>query len=386
MDFQISEEQQAMVKAIRGILTTEFGFEHFRKLEDEARWPHEVMTRLGEGGFLGIMVPEEHGGGGGTTLDAMLCLEEASRVMAGTAMAYFTTMCFGTRAIAELGTQAQREAMLPGLLSGDSYVGLSLTEPDGGTDILGAMRSHARPDGGGNYVINGAKIFTTGAQVADWVIAVVRTDGFDQRRSYGITMFLVPTDAPGVTIEPIPMFAQRSPGANHVTFADVVVPEESVLGELHKGLYSLFNVLNDERIGAATMALGIAQGAFDEALEYSKQREAFGRPIGQFQAVQHSLANCWTKLKATRNLVYEAAWKQSNGIPAEMESSAAKLYASETAIEVVQECMDILGGYQMTLEFNMSYYFRAARFTFAPITNNAVRNFIGERLGLPKSY
>jgi acyl-CoA dehydrogenase len=332
------------------------------------------------------MVPEEYGGGGGTTMDATLCLEEAARVMGGPAQAYFTTMCFGARALAEMGTPTQRERILPGLLAGTSFVGLSLTEPDGGTDILGAMRTHAKEDGDGNWVINGAKIFTTGAHIADWLLAVVRTDGFEQRRSYGITMFLVPTDVEGLTIKPIPIMGSRSTGVNHVYYDDVKVPKEYILGELNKGLYSLFNVLNDERIGAATMCLGIAQAAFEEALKYAKTREAFNRPIGQFQAVQHRLAECWTKIHAVRYLVYRAAWMQTNKIPAEMESSAAKLLASETVVWVVNECMDILGGYQMTMDFNMNYHFREARYTFAPVTNNAAKNLIGERLGLPKSY
>lgn len=386
MDFELDEDQKSMVQAIRQMLMGEFDAAYFRRLEDEGKWPHEVMERLGSAGFIGIMVPEEYGGGGGTTMDATLCLEEAARIMGGPAMAYFTTMCFGARALAEMGTPSQRETILPGLLAGTSFVGLSLTEPDGGTDILGAIRTHAKEDSDGNWIINGAKIFTTGAHIADWLLAVVRTDGFEQRRSYGITMFLVPTDAKGLTIEPIRLMASRSTGANHVRFSDVKVPRENIFGEFNKGLYSLFSVLNDERIGAATMCLGIAQAAFEEALEYAKTREAFNRPIGQFQAVQHRLAECWTKIQAVRYLVYRAAWMQTSGLPAEMESSAAKLLASETVVWVVNECMDILGGYQMTLDFNMSYYFREARYTFAPVTNNAAKNLIGERLGLPKSY
>lgn len=384
MDFEISEEQKAMVHAVGAILGS-FPPEYYRHLEDDAKWPHEAMQKLGANGFIGIVVPEQYGGAGGSSLDATLCLEEAARIMGGSAMAYFTTMCFGARALTELGTDSQRDAILPGLLAGTSFIGLSLTESDGGTDVLGAMRSRAEADGD-DYVINGAKVFTTGAHIADYVIAVVRTANFEKRGSKGITMFLVPTHAEGVTIKEIPLFAQRTTGANHVFLDNVRVPRENILGELDNGLYQLFNVLNDERIGAATMCLGMAQAALDEALKYAKQRTAFGRPIGQFQAVQHKLADAWTKIEAVRYLVYRASWMQANGIPAEMESSAAKLLASETVIQVVNDCMDVLGGYQLTLDFNMSYLFRDARYTFAPVTNNAARNLIGERLGLPKSY
>lgn len=386
MDFEPNDTQTLMVQVLTDMLTKEFGEGYFRRLEDDGRWPFEVMKRLGDLGFIGVVVPEKYGGSGGNTMDSTLCLEAATRIMGGPAMAYFTTMCFGARSLAELGTDEQREEILPGLLAGTSFVGLSLTEPDGGTDILGAMTTRAKEDGEGNYIINGAKIFTTGAHIADWVIAVVRTSGFEERKSFGITMFLVPTSAPGLTIEPIPIFGQRSTGVNHVVFNEVKVPKTNILGELDKGLYSLFNILNDERIGAATMCLGMAQAALDEALKYVMERHAFGRPIGQFQAVQHKIAECWTKVQAIRYLVYHAAWMQSNNMPAEKESSAAKLFASETVIWIVNECMDMLGGYQYTLDFNMSYYLRDARYTFAPVTNNAAKNLIGERLGLPKSY
>ena len=386
MDYEPSEDQKDMVAGIRQVLTKRFDAAHFRGLEDRGEWPWEAMKALGDAGFVGILAPEEHGGAGGSSLDGFLCLEDAARIMGGPAMAYFTTMCFGVRSLSEFGTQEQKERILPGLIAGTSFVAFGITEPDGGTDVLGAMRTRAKQEEDGSWVINGAKIFTTGAHIADYVLAVVRTENFEKRGSYGVTLFYVPTDAEGLTITQIPLFAQRTTGANHVVFDNVRVGPEAVMGEPHVGLRNLFSVLNDERIGAATMALGIAQAAFDEALEYAKVREAFGRPIGQFQAVQHSLADMWVRLQAVRQMVYRAAWLQSNKLPAEMESSAAKLMASESCIWIVNQCMDVLGGYSHTLEFNMSYYLRDCRYTFAPVTNNAAKNLIGERLGLPKSY
>ena len=386
MDFEISESQRLMVEVLHDLIADRFDKAYFRRLEDDAEWPTEVMKVLGEQGYMGIVVPEEFGGAGGNSLDSTLCLEEAARTMGGAAMAYFTTMCFGARALAELGTEQQRAAILPGLLDGSDFVGLSLTEPAGGTDILRAIQTTAKEDGPDHYIINGSKIFTTGAHIAKWLIVVARTAGFEEKRTHGITLFLVPTDSEGVTIEPIPLMCSRSTGANVVTYDGVRIPKENVLGELHYGLRALFNVLNDERIGAAIMSVGLAQAGLDEALEYAKQREAFGRPIGAFQAVQHRLAESWIRIEAARYLTYHAAWMQSQGLPAEMESSAAKVFASEASVWVINECMDILGGYGCTLEFNMSYYFRDARYTFAPVTNNAAKNLIGERLGLPKSY
>lgn len=385
MDYQLSPEQSAMVDGVARILEP-FGDQYFRSLEDDAQWPWEAMAALGEHGFVGILAPAEYGGSDGTTLDAMICLEEAVKHMGGTAMAYFTTMCFGVRALSTLGTEDQKKNVLPGLIAGTSFVGLSLTEPSGGTDILGAINSRGKRTSDTTWTLNGSKVFTTGAHIADHLIVVVRTSHFEERRSKGLTMFLVPTDAPGLEVQPIPVFAQRSTGANHVFLTDVEVDDSQIIGREGEGLRALFEILNDERIGAATMSVGIAQAALGEALEYAKEREAFARPIGQFQAVQHALADAWVRIEAARQLVYKAAWLQSNGLPAEMESSAAKLFASTTCIDVVNECMEILGGYSYTLDFNMSYYLRDGRYTFAPVTNNAVRNLIGERLGLPKSY
>ena len=386
MDFTLTESQEMLVQGLRDMLTKEYDKAYFRKLEDDGVWPTEVMKKMGELGYMGLIVPEELGGYGGDAVDVTLCIEEAARIMGGPAMAYFTTVCFGARTIALLGSEKQKKEILPGLLAGTGYVGLSLTEPDGGTDILGTMKSSAQADGEGNYIINGAKIFTTGAHIADWVIAVVRTSGFEERKTRGVTMFMVPTSSEGLTIEPISLFAQRSTGANHVIFDNVKVPAENILGELDKGMYSLFNILNDERIGAAAMTIGIAQAALGEALEYAKTRIAFNRPIGQFQAIQHKLAECWTKIQAAKYLLYNAAWKEANNMPAEMECSAAKLFGSEMAVWVTNECMDVLGGYSNTNEFSMNYYFRDCRYTTAPVANNAVKNLIGERLGLPKSY
>lgn len=385
MDFALTDSQEMLVSGLRDMLNTEYDKAYFRKLEEDGAWPHDVMKKMGELGYMGVIVPEELGGYGGDALDVTLCIETAARIMGGPAMAYFTTVCFGARALSVLGSKQQQDEILPGLLAGTSYVGLSLTEADGGTDVLGALKTTARPDGAGNYLISGAKIFTTGAHIADWLIAVVRTDGFENKRTHGITMFLVPTDSEGLSIEPIPLFAHRSTGANFVTFDNVKIPKENILGELDKGMYSLFDVLNDERVGAAAMTIGIAQAALDEALEYAKVREAFGRPIGQLQAIQHKLAESWARIQSAKYLLYAAAWREAKHLPAEMESSAAKLIGSETAVWVTNECMDVLGGYQYTLDFSMSYYFRD-RFTIAPVSNNAAKNLIGERLGLPKSY
>lgn len=384
MDFQISEKQKMLVQGMTDVLTKGFPKDYFRKLLDNEEWPWEPMKKLGELGYMALGVPSEYGGLSGDTLDITLCIENANRIMGGPAMAYFTTVCFGARAVALFGTQQQRDWMLEGLMAGTKYVGLSLTEPDGGTDILG-MKSRANQDGKGNWILNGQKIFTTGAQVADYVIGVVRTSGFEEKKAKGITMFLVPTKAKGVTIERIPLLTQESTGANHVYFDNVVLGPEHVFGEVDKGVYKLFGVLNDERIGAAASALGLAQGSFEETLQYAKERYAFGRPIGQFQSVHHDLAICWMKIKAARNLVYEASWLQDQKLPCDMEASAAKYIASKTQLEVTDMCMDILGGYCSTKDF-FTPRAHMTRFTFAPVVNNAVKNLIGERLGLPKSY
>lgn len=382
----MTEEQEVLIQGLRDVLTKEFDVEYYKKLDDEKRWPYEVMAKLGELGYLGLSVPEEYGGYGGNSMDVTLAIEESARIMGGPAMAFFTQVCFGTRAIAEFGTEKQKEEMLPGLMDGSKYCALAVTEPDGGTDMLGAMKTSARADGNGNWVINGSKIFITGAHIAEWIIVVLRTSGFEEKRTKGVSMFIVPAKAKGLTIEPVEVFCHGATGANLLTFDNVVVPEENLFGPMDRGLYTLFGVLNDERIGAAAMSLGLAECAFDEALAYAKQRMAFGKPLGQFQAVQHMLANCWTTIQAGKYLLYKAAWLEANHLDAAMESNAAKLYCSDNAVKIINDCMDVLGGYQVTREFRAFYLFRDSRFTFAPVANNAARNMIGESLGLPKSY
>lgn len=385
MDFEISEEQKLLVKGMRDFFKKEFPKQYFRDCDEQKKWPIEALKGLGELGYLGLSVPEEWDGYGGDSLDVTMCIEEAARSMGGPAMAYFTTVCFGSHALTLFGTEEQKKKIFPGLLSGDDFVALAMTEPDGGTDILGALRTTAKLEGD-NFVINGSKIYITGAHIAKWLIAIVRTGEFDKKGPKGVSMILVPNPSEGLTIEPIPIFCHGATGANTVTFNNVVVPKENVLGDLDRGMYNLFDVLNDERVGAAAMCLGLGQAAFEEALEHAKTREAFGRPIGQFQAVQHKLAEVWARLQAMRYLVYNAAWRESKKMPADMESNAAKLIASENVIWIINECMEVLGGLSVTKEMNMHYYWNDCRFTFAPVSNNAAKSHIGQRLGLPKSY
>lgn len=385
MDFEITEEQRLLVKGMRDFFKKEFPKQYFRDCDEQKKWPIEALKGLGELGYLGLSVPEEWDGYGGDSLDVTMCIEEAARSMGGPAMAYFTTVCFGSHAISLFGTEKQKKEIFPGLLSGDDFIALAMTEPDGGTDILGALKTTAKPDGD-NYVINGSKIWITGAQVAKWLIAIVRTGEFEKKGTKGVSMILVPNPSEGLTIEPIPIFCHGATGANTVTFDNVVVPKENLLGDLDKGLYNLFDVLNDERVGASAMCLGLAQAAFEEALEHAKTREAFGRPIGQFQAVQHKLAEVWARIQAMKYLVYNAAWRESKKLSADMESNAAKLFCSENVIWIINECMEVLGGLSVSKEMNMHYYWNDCRFTFAPVANNAAKNHIGQRLGLPKSY
>lgn len=385
MDFNLTKSQKMIVKGMREFLTKKYDKQYFRDLDEQKKWPQEVLEGLGELGYIGISVPEEYDGYGGNSLDTTLCIEEAARSMGGPAMAYFTTVCFGCHAISLFGTEEQKKEILPGLISGKEFVALGMTEPNGGTDILGALETTAVLEGD-DYVINGSKIWITGAHIAKWIIAIVRTSGFEERRTKGVTMLLVPSPSEGLIIEPIPIFCHGATGANIVTFKDVRVPKENVLGDQDTGLYNLFEVLNDERVGASAMCCGIAQAAIEEAVEHAKTRKAFGRPIGQFQAVQHKLAECWARLQSMKYLTYNAAWREANKLSADMESSAAKLICSENVIWIVNECMEVLGGLSVSKEMNMHYYWHDCRFTFAPVSNNAAKNHIGERLGLPKSY
>lgn len=386
MEFTLSSEKEMLRQMVAEFMQNECSPEYIRRCEEEHRFPSELWQKVCDLGLAGLMLPEDEGGSGGDELDLAIVVEELARVFPDLAFAYVINVSIGVNNLHYFGTPEQRRRYLPDFCAGKAKFALALTEPGGGTDVLGAMRTTAVRRGD-RFILNGQKSFISGAHVADYLVVIARTDSNVARKSQGISVFLVDARSPGISIRPLQKMGYNAVTSNEVFFDEVSVPAENLLGEEGRGWYHLLDTLNNERIAVAAQCLGIARGCLDEALGWAKNREAFGRPIGQYQAVQHHLADMATEIELMRLITYKAAWLQSQGLPCGMESTMAKLYASEVANRVAALGMQVMGGMGYTNESNMQRFYRDVRlFPVAPITNEMARNFIAQSMGLPKSY
>lgn len=386
MDFELTEDQKMLRQSLRDVLIKEFPKEYFRRHDAEAEWPTEVIQKLGELGYLSVPIPVEYGGSGGSTLDVALIQGELSRTIGGSGLFFILSTSFGAKTITSFANEKQKRELLPKLAKGELNFAMTLTEPSGGTDIL-AMKSRAVRDGEDNFIINGQKTFISGAHVADWFITIARTGDYPGKKAMGFTIFLVDPKTPGIDIQRIDIGHQRTTGACDVFFTDVKVSRNNVLGEIDRGFYQLFATLNHERVVSAAHYLGCSEAAFDVALQWAKDREAFGGPIGRFQAIQHKLADSYIKIDAAKNYIYKAAWMESNNIPCHIEAAACLRLATDTAMQVSEACFRVMGGYSVCLEYDMNRYFRDAIVGVGgPVSNEMCLNQVGEALGLPRSY
>ncbi|MDY7037157.1 MAG: acyl-CoA dehydrogenase family protein [Thermodesulfobacteriota bacterium] len=385
MDFEFSEEQQIVRQSIASFMKKECSPEYVRWCDENAEFPQKIWKGIVEMGLLGASIPEEYGGTGGDIVDQVVILEELTKGMTAIGFAYFLSSCFGGKSIGFYGSEEQKKFYLKGLAEGRFRVALGLTEPGGGTDILDSLKTKAVLKGD-NYIVNGQKVFITGAQDADYIITVVRT-GETKKKTHGLSILIIKADSPGLTIRRIDTMGLRSVGTNEIFFEDVVVPAENILGRKDNGWYHLLSTLNNERITAAALSVGMSQAALDCALQYVKEREAFGRPIGQFQAVQHKLANAAKEIELSRLITYKAAWLQSKGETCHIEAAMAKLAASETCWNVANAGMQVMGGYGFSMEYDMQRFYRdSSPGRAVPINNEMILNLIGEGLGLPRCY
>lgn len=387
MDFEFTEQQEIMKNTISNFMKKECPPEYTRMLDAECRFPEEVWQKLAENGFLGVSIPEEYGGSGGDILDYTILIEEMSKASIAVAFGFFLSVCFGGKSIGFYGSEEQKKFFLPALTEGRCKFSLSLTEPGGGTDILGALATLAELKDD-HYIINGQKTFISGATVADYLITVAKTDKNKARKGEGISVLVVDAKSPGINIRPLKKLALRSISACEVFYEDVKVPKSALLGREGKGWYQLVSTLNNERIGVAAICLGLSQGIFDYVLSYAKERHAFGKPIGQFQSIQHYLSEAAVKIEAARGLTYKAAALQAKGKKCDLEATMAKYFASKVGFEVASMGITVMGGYGVMEEYDVGRHLHIAKgFTFGPISNEMCLNYIGMAgLGLPRSY
>jgi alkylation response protein AidB-like acyl-CoA dehydrogenase len=285
-----------------------------------------------------------------------------------------------------MGSDEQKARFLPRIAAGELRFSIGFSEPGGGTDVLGGMRSFAkRVDGG--WLVSGNKTWSTSAHVADYILLLARTDRDVAKRHQGLSLFLLPTKAEGVSISELSKLGMRAIGSCDIGMDDVFVPDELVLGEPGTAWYQLLPTLNNERTLVSSFCLGILDGILEDALAYVQERHAFGKPIGQFQILQHYIADIAIQRKQIELMVYNAAWMQNEGIPAHMETTMVKVAASEAAVAAADKGIQILGGMGYSAETDMQRYWRDARlWPIGPITNEMARNTIAEQLGLPRSF
>jgi alkylation response protein AidB-like acyl-CoA dehydrogenase len=379
--FIFTDEHEQLRESIRSFVDKELA-PHAEEWE-ETTFPDSVIHRMGELGFLGLDKPEEYGGQGGDYYTALVLAEEMARAgSGGLAMGVAVHTDMAMPPILAFGTDEQKEEWLIPAIRGEKILCLGITEPDAGSDVAGIKTRAVYDEANDEYVINGSKTYITNGHRADVIVLVTKTDaeaGYD-----GFSLFLVPMDAPGVIREKkLEKLGMHASDTALLAFQDVRVPASALLGEKGKGFYHIMWELQGERlIGAAGCVAG-AQQAFDKTLEYAKEREAFGRPIGNFQAIRHKFAAMATKIEAARQLVYMTAWRFNNGEYPVREISMAKLYSAQVACEVTDECLQIHGGAGYMKEYGIERAWRDMRLNrIGAGTDEVMLDVIGRSYGL----
>ena len=380
MDFSLSDEQEDFVDAIRRFCDHECGTRDQRERLTESYRKHHndtIYKQMAELGWLGITIPEEYGGSGGSMLDACIFMEETSRALAPIG-GYATTLIVAG-ATKRFGTEDQKQEILGGIAAG-AVEAIAMTEPEAGSDVGALTASAEQVDGG--FVLNGQKVFISNAHIADHILVVCRTAKGPDKHD-GLSMIWIPRETDGLEIVPIKTMGGEE--TNHLYLTDVEAPAEAVLGEVDRGWTQLMAGLNVERLILAATMLGIAQLVFDEVIVYVKERKQFGRPIGTFQALQHRIADMATEIEAARLMTrWVAALTDED--PDRMlprEASMVKLYVTEVTKRAAVDGMQMMGGYGYASEYDMERLVRTAMVsTIYGGTSEIQRNIIAKTFGL----
>ena len=392
MDFELPDTALAVRDGVAAV-AAKYDNAYWSRCEEDHRFPQEAYDDLAAGGWFGLAVPEEYGGGGQGMLELAVA-NETLCASGGTAGSFFyvTTPGFGSMTVTRHGTDEQKQRILPGLATGESQFCLALTEPDAGSNAI-EITTSARRDGD-DFLIRGQKVWISNVERAEWMVAVTRTipAGDAKPRTAGFTLFLVDVKealaAGTLTFQPIPKMGSNILFSSQVFFDDVRVPAENVIGEVDQGFGVLWDVLNPERILAAAGGVGSAQAALDVAVDYARERRVFGRPIGSNQAIQFPLAQIKAKTELGRLMTYKAAWLFDKGLPCGNEANIAKLTGAQVAWEAANQAFQTLGGMAYSKEYPVERMFRDARIgKNIPVAEELVLAHIGTQvLGLPKSY
>jgi alkylation response protein AidB-like acyl-CoA dehydrogenase len=355
VDFAFTDEQQQLRRSVREFAEGEIA-PHVMEWDEASKFPIEIMPKLAEMGLLGVIFPEQYGGAGLGYIEYVIAIEELSRIdgSVGIIIAAHNSLC-GNH-IYKFGSEAQKKRYLTPLAQGKALGGWSLTEPEAGSDAGGTRTTAVRD--GNHYVINGSKTFCTNGHYADTCVAMAVTD--KSKNSHGISAFIVEKGTPGFKPgKKENKLGLRASDTSELIFTDCRVPVENLLGPEGDGFVGSLKILDGGRISIAALGLGMAQGALDAAVKYAKQRKQFGQAISEFQAIQFKLADMVTEVEAARLLVYQAAWlADRKDVRFTKESSMAKLFASEVAVRVANECVQIHGGYGFIKDYPAEKFYR----------------------------
>jgi alkylation response protein AidB-like acyl-CoA dehydrogenase len=354
MDLGFTSEQQHLRKSIREFCEAEIK-PHVMEWDESQHFPIDVFKRLGKLGVLGAVFPEELGGSGYSYVDYSIVMEEIARVDPSIALSVAAHVSLCTNHIYLAGNDEQKKRYLPKLTSGEWIGCWSLTEPEAGSDA-GGTRTKAVLDGD-SWVLNGGKTFTTNAQVSDVCVAMAMTDR--SASAHGISAFILEKDTPGFKVgKKENKLGMRCSPTGEVLFTDCRLPASQLCGKRGEGFVDSLRILDGGRISIAALSVGLAQGAYEAALKYSKQRKQFSRFISEFQAIQHKLADMATEIDAARLLTLRAAWLKDSGASVNKESAMAKLFASESAVRVANEALQIHGGYGFIKDYPVEKFYR----------------------------
>ena len=387
MDFQLSEEQQQIVEAV-GRVCAPFDADYWLRREREGGFPEDFHQALAQSGWLGIAMPEAYGGAGLGITEAALMMHTISATGAGLSGASAVHMnIFGLHPVVVFGTDEQKQRWLPPLIAGRDKACFGVTEPNTGLNTLKLKTRAVRQ--GDHYVVHGQKVWISTAQVANKILLLARTTPVEEcQGTEGLSLFYTDLDRSTVEVREIDKLGRKAVDSNQVFIDGLRIPVEDRIGEEGKGFSYILHGLNPERILSAAEAVGLGRAALSRAAGYANEREVFGRPIGQNQAIQHPLAKNWMELEAAHLMVHKAAWLYDRHLPCGAEANSAKYLAAEACYHACENAIFTHGGMGYAKEYHVERYLRESWIPrLAPVSPQLILCFIAEKvLGLPKSY
>ncbi|MCW8085446.1 acyl-CoA dehydrogenase family protein [Sabulicella glaciei] len=388
MDFELSADQRAIRDAVAAICDR-FDDSYWLEKDRHGGFPHDFHAAIAEAGFLGICIPESHGGSGLGITEAAIMMEAIASSGGGMSAATAVHInIFGLNPVVVFGSEAQKKRFLPPLAAGQEKACFGVTEPTTGLDTTRLKTRAVRK--GDRYVVDGQKVWISTAQVADRILLLARTTPIEETRSPadGLSLFYTTLDRSRASVREIEKMGRKAVDSNEIFFENYEIPAEDLIGEEGKGFRYILHGLNPERVLLAAEAVGLGRAALNKAAAYAKERVVFGRPIGKNQSVQHPLAQDWMALEAAWMMTLNAGWRYDQGLECGAQANAAKYLSGEAGIKACQNAIMTHGGFGYAREYHVERYLREAMIPWiAPVSPNMICSYIAERvLGLPKSY